>query len=156
MLKETPSSCSANFVLGQPREDGGELVDLEVSPVGTAELAPQEGFLIHANHFHQGEELGIWQPLMNERTSTFERQARMEGLVGDRLPRKIGAREIRQMLADHRGHPMSICRHPERYLPESQRYETVVSVLMDLNERRMLAAAGNPCNSEYEEFFLTT
>lgn len=154
-LKEMPSSCSANFVLGQPGEDGGQVVDLEVSPVGVAELRPKDGFLVHANHFHRGEELGIWQPLMAERTSTFERQARMEWLVG-KGRKGMGVEELRQFLSDHRGRPMSICRHPEPYLPENQRYETVVSVLMDLDQRRMLVAGGNPCDTSYEEFSLTT
>lgn len=155
LLRDTPSSCSANFVLGQAQGVGGEIVDLETSPVGTAELRPENGVLVHANHFHQGESLGIWQPFIEGRTSTFEREARMSTLLSERRDGdKMELENLQSFLRDHEGRPTSLCRHPELELPEERRYVTVVSVLMDLHARRMLVSDGNPCETEYEEFSL--
>lgn len=154
LLRNAPTSCSANFLLGQAQDGAGRIVNLETSPVGAAELQPDEGVLVHANHFHEDAALGIWQPLIEGRTTTFERQARMEELVMDGRAAGLDLETLRAFLRDHEGRPASLCRHPEADLPEEQRYQTVVSVLMDLDERRMLVADGPPCEVEYEEFRL--
>jgi isopenicillin-N N-acyltransferase like protein len=52
-------------------------------------------------------------------------------------------------LRDHDGKPESICRHSNLKLPEYERYVTVVSVIMDLPERKIWASMGSPCSTEY-------
>lgn len=152
-IRDAPTSCSANFLLGHAGEGG--VVNLETSPVGTAEMRPDDGVLIHTNHFHREDDLGIWQPLIEGRTTTFERQTRMEELVADGRGSGLDLESLRAFLTDHTGRPACLCRHPELDLPEEQRYQTVVSVLMDLDERRMLVADGPPCETPFEEFGLT-
>ncbi|MEE9237876.1 MAG: C45 family peptidase [Thermoplasmata archaeon] len=153
-IRDSPTSCSANFLLGHSGESGAEVLDLETCPLGIEELRPREGILSHANHFHKAEGLGIWEPFIEGRTSTFERQARMDRLLRQELgvEGRIGPEDLKRLLRDHEGRPTSICRHQESNLPEVQRYQTVVSALMDLDDRKLMIAAGNPCNNEFETF----
>jgi isopenicillin-N N-acyltransferase-like protein len=73
------------------------------------------------------------------------------------LSRAAGAVDtggLMAILRDHAERPESICRHPNPALPEDERYETVVSVIMDLHAGRMHAAAGPPCDAGYHEYHL--
>ncbi len=156
-LEGSAGSCSANFLLAQ--WGGGEAVavDVESSPVGTAELRPEEGVLTHTNHFHCEAELGIWQPLILEKTSTFDRHDRIGALMAERLGSgTFDAEAAIQLLSDHHGRPKSLCRHQEDLVdwPEEQRYETVASVVLDLDARSMLLAPGPPCETEYHRYAL--
>jgi isopenicillin-N N-acyltransferase-like protein len=153
-VHDSKGSCSANFVLGQSFGNYAQVLDLESSPVGTNELSPSEGVLTHANHFHDPDALGIWQPLIYEKTSTFERQERIDELLPSEATGELTIGDIQAMLQDHENTPKSLCRHPMTELPEEQRYQTVVSAVMDVDERRFLVAHGPPCETEYLEFSL--
>lgn len=154
VVHDTPGSCSANFVVGQALGNYARVLDLESSPVGTSEQTPSEGILTHANHFHDPDALGIWQPLIYEITSTFERQDRIDELLTRRGEQKLTIPDIQAILQDHENAPKSLCRHPMTELPEEQRYQTAVSAIMDVDERRFLIAYGPPCETAYEEFSL--
>ncbi len=156
-VREPPGSCSANFLLGQADGVGGRLLDLETSPVGSRELKPREGVLTHANHFHDPEGLGITEPLLDERTSTHQRQERVNRLLGASLgrSRKLDLEGVKRVLRDHDGQPRSICRHPDPSLPHSESYETIVSIILDLTGSTLLISEGAPCSSAYTAFSLT-
>jgi isopenicillin-N N-acyltransferase-like protein len=147
-------SCSANFLMAQAAGPGrGGAVSLEAAPRATCQIGPSNGILAHANHFLDSERLGIWQPIVEERRSTYNRCSRMEHLLrhaaGDG---GIEAETLLAILRDHDEYPESICRHPNPALPETDRYETVVSVVMDLHAGRMLTSAGPPCRADYLEY----
>ena len=153
LLRETPSSCSANFLLAQVQGNSGHVADVEVSPVGSNLLEPSEGFFTHANHFHRPEALGISEPLLSERPSTHRRESRLADLARDALvARRVLPSDVQDMLRDHDGHPNSICRHPDPGLPLSEQYETIASIVMDLTERSLWISQGSPCTSEYTRF----
>ncbi|MCJ2531183.1 MAG: C45 family peptidase [Candidatus Thermoplasmatota archaeon] len=156
VVRDSLGSCSANFVLGQARGNYSQILDLESSPVGTTEVAPSEGVLTHANHFHNPDALGIWQPLIYEKTSTFERQERIDELLPRGSTKELAIPDIQAMLQDHENAPKSLCRHPMTELPEEERYQTVVSAIMDVDARRFLIAHGPPCETEYLEYSLET
>jgi isopenicillin-N N-acyltransferase-like protein len=59
---------------------------------------------------------------------------------------------LQAILRDHDERPDSICRHQSEALPEGERYQTVVSLIMDLHAGRMHAAAGPPCQNIYQEY----
>ena len=139
-------SCSANFMIGQTVNGVTHLADFETSPRGAVELLPRGGALVHANHFLRGEEQGIQEPLLSERPSTLQRHGRMEHLLGGTV---VNTDVLKGFLRDHTGRPNSICRHPDESLPPSEHYETVVSVVLDPQERAIHVAHGNPCRSEY-------
>lgn len=154
VVHRSPGSCSANFVLGQALGNYARVLDLESSPVGTAELNPTEGILTHANHFRDPDALGIWQPLIHEITSTFDRQDRIDELLPPGGNRELAIADIQEVLRDHENAPKSLCRHPMTELPEEQRYQTVISAIMDVDAGRFLVAYGPPCESAYREFTL--
>ncbi len=146
-------SCSANFLIAQAEGPGrGEAVSLEAAPRATCRITPSDGILAHANHFLDSQRLGIWQPIVEERRSTYHRCSRMERLLRDAAADGgVEAETLTAILRDHDEHPESVCRHPNPALPEAERYETVVSVVMDLHAGQILTAGGPPCRADYHE-----
>ncbi|MBI3975567.1 MAG: peptidase C45 [Armatimonadetes bacterium] len=154
-------ACSANFLIargrggrahvnGDGQDGGGEIVDLETSPGGWVAIDPAGGTLAHANHFLQPERLSLWQPLREERTSTYQRCNRMERLLARRGGASpLAAADLEQFMRDHEGHPESVCRHPNTQLPDDERTETVFAVLMDLDALQMRYAGGPPCTHPF-------
>ncbi len=151
VVLDEPRSCSANFLIGQAN-GASEVVNVEAAPEATCALAPDGGILAHANHFVDPDPLGIWQPLAEEKTSTYPRAARMWALLrAGAADKSLDAARLMALLRDHDGHPDSICRHPNPRLPEEERVETVVSVVEDLTARRFYVAGGTPCITEFTE-----
>lgn len=148
-------ACSANFVLAQagatPR-----IADFETAPEGTCRLDATDGFVTHTNHFLDQDKLGIWQPLAEDRKSTFHRYARSQSWLRGRIERggKIGVNDLKGMLRDHDGKPDCICRHADSARPAEERFATVVSVILDLDAGKMSVAAGPPCTAQYRSFSL--
>ncbi len=139
-------ACSANFVIAQAPD---KLIDIEAAPDVLYEPAPEGGVLVHANHFLEPEAAGVVEPPEDEhRPQSYERQARLSALF--RYHPAFSAEEVKARLRDHQGHPNSICRHPDTSDPEFERYETVTSVVMELNGLTMHVSDGPPCENEYE------
>ena len=149
--------CSANFLLGQqsPKEPG-RIVDLECAPLAQCELHPEKGVIAHANHFIDPDSLGVKQILDDERLSTLHRFERIQALLGENVgpSNRLTLRTAEEMLRDHDGKPDSVCRHANPAFPQDDRYETVVSVVMDLGEKKLWATLGSPCQNEYLAFKL--
>ena len=62
------------------------------------------------------------------------------------------------MLADHAGHPESICCHPEPGVVPAEEDSTIVGLVMDLEASTVRIADGRPCEHafrtlDYAEFF---
>jgi len=149
-----PRSCSANFLIGKAN-GAAEVVNIEAAPDATCRLLPQRGLFAHANHFVDPTVLGVSQPLAEEKTSTYQREAQMARMLDSGwASRGLDRNGMMAMLADHTGHPDSVCRHPNPHLPEEERVETVVSVLQDLTARRMYVAAGTPCVTPFVDVSL--
>lgn len=144
-------SCSANFLLGQAN-GSARVIDIEAAPEAVCTLQPEAGVLAHANHFVDPDALQIWQPLAEDRSTTYQRAARMQQLLeAGKVAGTLHAAGLMEMLRDHGGRPDSVCRHPNPKLPEEQRVETVVSVLEDLTARRLFVAGGTPCVTPFQE-----
>lgn len=154
VVTDEPRACSANFLMAQS-DGGAEVVNIEAAPDATCELAPTSGLLAHANHFVDPDRLDIWQPLAEEKTSTYERAARLHHLLTqDAARRTLDAGHLMAILRDHDGRPDSVCRHANPRLPEEERVETVVSVVEDLTARRFYVAGGTPCTTDFVEISL--
>lgn len=150
-------NCSANFILGQQKTIGkGKVVDIESAPEAVCEIEPDRGAVAHTNHFSNPKILGVKQVLDEERLSTLQRYRRIQKLLDGsvRVGRKLSLTEAKSMLRDHYGKPESVCRHSNMKLPEYERYETVVSVIMDLPGKKMWATTGTPCSTEYQSISL--
>lgn len=149
-------SCSASFIVAEALAPGqGRAVNLETAPVGTRAVAPRGGLLVHANHFLDPGALGLWEPMVEERQSTYHRHRRMEELLTQAIARgPVSVETLRRALRDHDGSPESVCRHPNPAHPEGERYQTMVSAVMDLHARAMHIAAGPPCSARYQRWSL--
>jgi len=157
VISQGQRNCSANFILGQQKTiRSGKVVDIETAPEAVCELRPDRGAVAHTNHFSNPRILGVKQVLDEERLSTLQRYRRIQKLLDGsvRVGRKLGISDAKNMLRDHYGKPESVCRHSNMKLPEYERYETVVSVIMDLPSRKMWAATGTPCSTEYRSMSL--
>jgi isopenicillin-N N-acyltransferase-like protein len=150
-------NCSANFILGQQKKIGlGKVVDIESAPEAVCELGPDWGALAHTNHFSNPKKLGVRQVLDEERLSTLQRYRRIQKLLDGtvRAGQKLNLAAAQNMLRDHYGMPESVCRHSNLKLPEYERYETVVSLVMDLYRRKLWATVGSPCSADYRSIAL--
>jgi isopenicillin-N N-acyltransferase-like protein len=58
---------------------------------------------------------------------------------------------IQSGLKDHFNAPEGICTHPNPKDPETDQFMTVASLIMDLDERTLWLAAGNPCQNTYHK-----
>ena len=143
-------ACSANFVVARAGGAAPEVVDIETSPDAEFRLSPEDGFLVHANHFVHPDTGGIRQPLAEDRTSTFQRYARMRELLGARAAAgRVTVHDLKTILRDHEGGTKSICRHVDETQPPNFRYETVVSAILDVDAGEMFVASGPPCTARY-------
>lgn len=148
-LQSGPRSSSANYLLAHA---DGLSVDVEAQPGDQATIAlvwPDRGLALHTNHCvaapMQANDLSVWA--IPDSPFRLERLRQALGSSGDRLSLASCA----TALADHGNFPASVCYHPDPRLPAPRREETVASVLMDLDARRMLIADGTPCTTPYQD-----
>lgn len=129
----------------------GHLWDVETS-ASASELLEGESWLAHTNHYvgsrMQAYE-GSGQQESRARLATAERLL-AEGVACGDDPLELVARVLR----DHSDVPDSICGHENTFIPVADRVMTVASMVCDLDERRLYACAGAPCENEYRVFSL--
>ncbi len=126
---------------------GGELLALEITPTGVAELPAREGLLAHANHCLDAVAARGECPL--EPTSTSQdRYSRAWDLLQAAAGR-IDLAVLQSILRDHEGAPRCICRHPDLRLNPVDRGESVCGVIIDLQTATMHVAANVPCQAPF-------
>lgn len=125
----------------------GEGINLEAAPASVAWLHPQDGLLVHTNHFLvprlQEGDTGIL-----ESDNTLARYGRAVRLLQSRAG-ALGVEAVMDILRDHFDRPKSICRHPDPTLPRVEQSATLASMILDLTAGRMYVAAGEPCRVDY-------
>jgi isopenicillin-N N-acyltransferase-like protein len=128
---------------------GGMAVDLEARPGASGELVtiePTGGVLVHTNHFVATplvEDVGLsWAP------DSPARYARVARLLASRKG-AISLELLEEVLRDHAGYPNSICAHLDEADKPSEQGRTAASLVMDLEERCIWLAEGNPCRANY-------
>jgi isopenicillin-N N-acyltransferase like protein len=153
VLQRGSRSSSANYLVAHT---DGLAVDIEAAPgeLGTLFLQfPNDGLLLHTNHFtserFRGVDVGLW--VMPD--SPFRLQRLHEQVDPTHA---LALDDFRTALADHANHPSGVCCHPDPRWQPLEQAETVASVLMDLEARRMWLADGRPCTAPYEELDYST
>lgn len=147
---------SANGVNLHVASKEGIAACIELSNDGYDVLFNQEGVLAHANHFISPKLVGQLKDKFPERApDTYIRL----GVARQRLENHDGpitADAISEILRDHKNYPDSICRHAESDpRPVGKRgniFETVFSIVTDLDEGVMKVASGCPCRTQYESY----
>jgi len=136
---------SANIIIAH---QDGEVIDVECTPDDTFFLYPKRGILTHTNHFlHPNfREKDTGKELLPDTVIRSYRSFRI-------FKEKSGSLdfpEIENLLKDHFGSPDSICRHRNERVNLNEQWETLTSMVIDLNEGKMQFTAGPPCCHEYE------
>jgi len=150
VLQAGVRSSSANYLIAH---SDGIAVDVEAAPGDFSQLyfvfpGPQDGVLLHTNHFlaerFGGTDVSVWAM-----PDSPVRLQRLRAGVGAFADRSLAA--FRSLLSDHANYPSAVCCHPDSRASPMDQGMTVTSVLMDLNARQMCLADGNPCTAPYRE-----
>ena len=130
--------------------DSGEMYNVEVSARKFSLLYAEEGLVAHTNHFIDPQMQMIeYEP--DELISTRVRYFRALRLLRQTPLHTVESLEA--ILRDHVNYPDSICNHSTDGEP-LDREKTITSLVIDLTNRRMHAAWGNPCGSNYHTYSL--
>ena len=148
-VQRADRAIPANIMLSTPQGPA----DLEVTLEGVHVLRDDgAGGVAHANHCRHRELLAINEQFP-ELIQSHQRQRRIEELLD--LPRRSpDLEELKHLLRDHDGYPRSICRHVNDD-PQTGFWETVFSVIIEPELRRMHISRGPPCEHPYELYALS-
>jgi isopenicillin-N N-acyltransferase like protein len=146
-IQNAHRASSANYLLASR---DGLAVDVEALPGGFSDIfvqQPGDGLLMHANHFTSphfvAPDVGLWA-IPDSLFRLQSLRAFLKPLAGE-----ITVPILRQALALHANHPSGVCSHPDERLDPLEQSATVASAVIDIDDRRMWIADGNPCTSGY-------
>jgi len=145
---ETPAGTSNNHLIA---DAGGVAMDLEVVPNDAFRVDSTGGLIAHANHFvHPTAMMTLVDVNRKRFPDSLVREDRLRTGLESRLG-QITVADVKAALADHHGHPVSVCSHPHPN-PSGEISFTLASTIMDLNDRRMFVAPGPACLGTYTEY----
>jgi isopenicillin-N N-acyltransferase-like protein len=138
----------------------GEMYCVEGSATDFATLYPENGYLVHTNHYlHQSmqkyEDL-FGKPgarTLTGASGTIIRFNRATKLVREQLG-AVTVDSLIGIMRDHVNRPSSICAHPQRGEPEHSRWKTTYAVVIDVKGKGMHVCVGNPCEGEFKLYGL--
>jgi len=118
----------------------GEIASVEASATDHEMLFPEEGWLVHTNHYSHPR-MKQYERASDKIAGSISRFERASELMRAR-PGPATLPMLKTFLADHDASPVALCRHGEKN-------KTVFSALIDLTDGTVDAAVGNPCHSEF-------
>lgn len=122
----TGKSASNNMMVSH---SGGICIDFECAPDETFQLHPEDGLLVHANHFVSPVALGKLRDLgLQGFGDSLYRDLRVRDLLRPHLGR-VTVEHVKAALADDYQAPFSVCR-PTRPNAEDNLTATVATVVM--------------------------
>jgi isopenicillin-N N-acyltransferase like protein len=133
----------------------GDIIGFESTSEEFQILQPDNDILVHSNHYLSDgfKQVDGAYTAFRDFPDTFLRTTRIRRLMekhyGDITPDVM-----MDILSDHNNYPNSICRHPDTNAPSGLLGETLASVIMVPEDRKMLIAYGNPCRCEFVEYGL--
>lgn len=148
-LQKSSRSSSAHYLIAHRDQLA---VSVEAVPGGFDDLhlaQPDErGILLHGNHFThprmRGVDVSLW--LMPDSVFRLQRARRW---VDSHDPYDPGTYE--GLFADHAGHPLGVCCHPDDSAVAAEQDSTVLSVVMDLDALTLRIADGRPCEVPFRQ-----
>ena len=106
-------------------------------------LKPMSGAITHDNGIRSVPQIDMYR-------HGHPRGTHLKILFSERTG-SIDLDYIKRCLSDHEGYPGSICSHG---CDENDNWQTIASVIYDLDAKRAYISCGAPCQSEYIEFVL--
>lgn len=140
-------SSSGNYLLAHA---DGTAVNLETTPGdyrGVTPQLPQDGALVHTNHF-TSPILGATDVGHYAMADSLIRLQRVQTTIAESSqPATIDS--LHAALCDHADFPAAVCCHPDPRESDAEQWATVMSVIMDLDERAIYLSEGNPCRNPH-------
>jgi isopenicillin-N N-acyltransferase-like protein len=148
-VRRAQRAIPANIMLITPQGPG----DLEIT-IDDVHLVRDAhgGGIAHTNHCLHPD-LQRTNTQFPELIQSHARQQRIEALLGLGDGHSPSVEEVQTALRDHQDYPRSICRHVNDD-PGTGYWQTVFSVIIEPNERRMHVSRGTPCEHVYEVYQL--
>lgn len=146
-----PRASSANYMMASA---DGSVINLECEPGGMGGVSfttPKNGYLAHTNHFIS--------PSFCKRDVMLQTHpdslSRLQSVESDlNLEPDLSIASIQGALRSHTDYPTSVCTHHPENPNILEDAVTVASVIMDLSNRRMWLADGQPCANPFRELDL--
>jgi isopenicillin-N N-acyltransferase-like protein len=143
-VRRAQRAIPANIILATP--DGP--ADLEVTIDDVHVLRDEAaGRVTHTNHCLQPD-LAAINADFPELIQSRPRKQRIDKLL-EQADQSTSIEMIKRMLSDHENYPRSICRHRNDD-PDYGFWQTVFSVIIEPQARRMHVARGTPCDHPFE------
>ncbi|MCZ0973631.1 C45 family autoproteolytic acyltransferase/hydrolase [Streptomyces albulus] len=139
-----PVAASSSLTLAGYADHRASAATVELSPVGTARLAPRDdGFLLRTNHFvapalADGEAMGIADP------HTYRRLAALQRRTAE-LPQAPDRADLLAVLTCHGDEGAELCCHPQPAAAPGTRWETLATVSLDIAAGTLAVHPGGPC-----------
>lgn len=146
----TKKSAANNMIVSH-RE--GIAIDFECAPDETFQVHPQNGLLVHANHFVSPVALGKLKDAgIQDTPDSLYRDIRVRDLLQPHIG-SITFDTVKNALFDEFAYPWSVCRPPRRNLSNNLS-ATVAMILMEPASGVMQAAPLPALNREFTEYRL--
>ena len=142
-----PIPFASNLIITS--KDGVSL-SLELDPSGCDVLLPEDGLIVHTNHFF-GPRM-VLNHLHSDSASTYLRLQTLKQNL--RAKKGLNPSDVEGFFRDHRGYPTSVCNHPAAGLSEEERrdaYATDLAFIAELKSGLVRFVEGNPCEGEFRE-----
>ena len=118
----------------------GDVACFEIAPAGWAELQPENGVVVHTNHFMCAPLLGEQSPMR----SALSSQPRLDTALLHAAQPGLDFEKLQAFLRDESDGFLSICRNPDPALPPEGRVESVAGILMNTHTRQIWIAPDVP------------
>ncbi|WP_371496851.1 C45 family peptidase [Kitasatospora sp. NBC_00374] len=130
----------------------GVSIDLETTPGRHQWLYPEQGLLVHGNHYQAAVPPQLADSYRPFSVDSLYRVPLIEAAL--RRARDLSEPEdvrgvIEQALGDHFGLPHSVCNHPDPQTDPLLQTSTIASNIVDLTTGEYHVAAGLPCGTPY-------
>ena len=152
LMREFPVCSNGNYMLA---DGSGAILDVELTSDGPFVPELQDRFLVHSNHYLCSEH-ACDANFKLSLADSFPRLDRMRTLIDQKFG-SIELADVQRFLADHDGHPVSICRHSHTgsegpMLGPSGK--TVAALIAEPEQRRLHVTLGNPCENPFVTYSL--
>jgi isopenicillin-N N-acyltransferase-like protein len=148
-LLRAERASSGNFLLAH---EDGVAIDVEAAPGDYSRAflgyPGDDGLLLHTNHFVNGFD-GRDISILAMPDSPI-RLARLRQLVAARAEQTLDVGFFQELLADHATYPLGVCCHPDARVPRPEQSRTLAAAIVDVAERTLWLAPGNPCTEPFE------
>jgi isopenicillin-N N-acyltransferase-like protein len=141
-VRRVPRASSRNLIMADAQ---GGAADLETTPTETARLEPEDGILVHSNHFVGQDLLGreaLPAPLLEDSRARLRRiRELLEARRGD-----LDVPELQDVFRDREGLPYPLCRAPG---DDGSGVITFASVIAEPAREALRVAVGPPHENPY-------